>query len=244
MTIIRILRILLLGFGAFVAFFIVMFQFSDWQQNIEQDLTERSIKALEKQQITWAKVDFKQRGRDMRLFGQAPSIEEKQKAIEIAKKVYGVRIVEDSIILAPLKKKRPLEIKPQINNKMHAINLELRRCQNRFNIALRHRNIQFFGQQIAPQSEPILRQLLSAVLSCPDINVDIIGYSHSARTPLENKRLSGIYSLAVAYYLVNHGVPAKRLVAVSAGDSEPQVKDHLKHQYQHTLIDFLAIQPK
>ena len=228
------------GIGVFGALCILMFQFSNWRKNIETDLTHRSLEALNKAHFNWAKVDFNERGRDMYLSGYAPSLEAKNQAEKIAKKVIGVRIIENHIVIKPslMSKKTTL-----ITNKTQSqpLRFKLKRCQNRFNIALRHRDIEFINQKISPFSEPVLKQLLSAVLSCPHIQVEVIGHAYNQPTALLNKRLSGAYSLAVANYLVDHGVPIHRLVAVGAGEKKLQVKDAFKQDSEHVLIEFLAV---
>ena len=238
------IRILLFGIGVFGALCILMFQFSNWRKNIETDLTHRSLEALNNARLNWVKVDFNERGRDMYLSGYAPTLEAKNQAEKIAKKVIGVRIIESHIVVRSLSVNKKTNNQSSFNIKKkqsQQLRFKLKRCQNRFNIALRHRDIEFMNQKILPSSEPVLKQLLSAVLSCPNIQVEVIGHAYNQSTALLNKQLSGSYSLAVANYLVNHGVPVRRLVAVGAGEKKLQVKDAFKQNSKTVLIEFLAV---
>lgn len=64
---------------------------------LEEDLTKRSKLALETAGIDWAQPEFS--GLDASINGEAPSEEERLKAIEVVQKVYGVRRVEDRLSL-------------------------------------------------------------------------------------------------------------------------------------------------
>ncbi len=70
---------------------------------IESDLQGRTADALGAAGFDWAKVDLDRRGRDVLLSGAAPSTQDRDRAIELAREVEGVRIVESSVeIAAPL----------------------------------------------------------------------------------------------------------------------------------------------
>lgn len=67
------------------------------EDRIEQDLTQRSVVALRDAGIDWARPEFS--GRDGSINGEAPSVDERLKAIEVVRQVYGVRRVEDRLSL-------------------------------------------------------------------------------------------------------------------------------------------------
>ena len=64
---------------------------------IEKDIQTRTSKQLDSAQLNWANIEIKKRGRDVLLHGTASSETERKQAIESAKLVRGVRIVEDDI---------------------------------------------------------------------------------------------------------------------------------------------------
>ena len=64
---------------------------------IEQDLQARTTEALNEKGMNWATTDLSKRGRDVMLTGEAPSEAARDEAIQTARNVYGVRIVENDI---------------------------------------------------------------------------------------------------------------------------------------------------
>lgn len=67
---------------------------------VEADLETRTLAALEQQKHGWARLALN--GRDLTLQGEAPAEESQSAALEIARDVYGVRIVRDETRLLPL----------------------------------------------------------------------------------------------------------------------------------------------
>lgn len=67
---------------------------------VEADLQTRTLAALEQQEHGWARLALD--GRDLTLQGEAPGEESQSEALEIARDVYGVRIVRDETRLLPL----------------------------------------------------------------------------------------------------------------------------------------------
>ena len=72
-----------------------------WFQHsmVEQDLEMRTATALS-EKFKWA--DINARGRDLTLVGTAPTELDKSAVVDLARDIYGVRIVEDQIKLLPL----------------------------------------------------------------------------------------------------------------------------------------------
>jgi outer membrane protein OmpA-like peptidoglycan-associated protein len=69
---------------------------------IEHDIQERVSQKLANENIDWAEVDLNKRGRDVLLRGTAPSEEAQNRALNLAKNVYGVRKVDQDITVKPL----------------------------------------------------------------------------------------------------------------------------------------------
>ncbi len=70
------------------------------QGMIEKDLSRRSSEALKSQGIEWARPRFQ--GLSGTIEGEAPSEAERLKAVEVVKKVWGVRAVVDQLSLSPV----------------------------------------------------------------------------------------------------------------------------------------------
>lgn len=286
-------QILMLGFIGFIILLVVMFKMSYWQQDIENDLTERSIQALHNQQLDWAKVDFKQRGRDARLHGQAPSEQAAKQAEQIIARLYGVRMVDNQLEINPTnplikskhkpnnKKYQETNLITNQNQNLETINLvehqklepinnqinttkypqnkllavehkqpenslrtKIKTCQKRFNLALSHRPIQFYpNNSITQDSFPVLQQLLTAALSCPDLRIKIIGRAYQYHNPQDNLQQSLIYAQVVAYLFQQGGIPAKRLLIFGAGAEQPIGSDAFNPKIQRTNIKFQVISP-
>ncbi|MCT4656089.1 MAG: OmpA family protein [Cohaesibacter sp.] len=69
---------------------------------LEGDLTARSSKVLDVAQFDWASISFT--GRDGTLSGVAPNEKAAQMALDLVKKEWGVRVVEDKTTLLPAQK--------------------------------------------------------------------------------------------------------------------------------------------
>ncbi len=65
---------------------------------IEQDIAGRVTTGLAEQGLLWADVDVK--GRDVVLRGEAPTAEDKAKAVNVATRVFGVSNVQDQLTVA------------------------------------------------------------------------------------------------------------------------------------------------
>ncbi len=68
--------------------------FNSNKDPIETDLSQRVSDALSAENMAWAKVNIDERGRDIMLSGEAPSVDAKDKALALAGSVAGVRIAE------------------------------------------------------------------------------------------------------------------------------------------------------
>ncbi len=85
----------LLGLGLIYALL-----FGSREAAIENELHQRIADSLNAEQIDWAKVSLAGRGRDALLAGTAPSESAKGRALDIARSVPGVRVVEERIEVA------------------------------------------------------------------------------------------------------------------------------------------------
>ena len=86
--------------GLFVLILIAPFVALGMKDRIERDLTKRSLAALRAADISWAQPEFI--GLDGVIKGEAPSAEQRIKAINIVGGVYGVRRVLDKLSLSKI----------------------------------------------------------------------------------------------------------------------------------------------
>lgn len=70
------------------------------QGPIEKDIAGRAQAHLQDQGMDWAKVNLAGRGRDLLLQGEAPSDAERNRAAQLAQRIYGVRDVQNMLAVA------------------------------------------------------------------------------------------------------------------------------------------------
>ncbi len=78
---------------------------------VESDLKHRITNHLAAENIDWISVELDGRGRDVLLTGNAPFAESRNLVIEMVKDIYGVRVVDDQLIIKPSISSSELTIK-------------------------------------------------------------------------------------------------------------------------------------
>ena len=82
-------------------------------------------------------------------------------------------------------------------------------------------NFDVDSDQLRPDSDPALDQILSALEASPDLAVTVEGHTDSDATEAYNLDLSQRRADAVVAWLVERGVDAPRLTAVGVGEARP-----------------------
>jgi len=82
-------------------------------------------------------------------------------------------------------------------------------------------NFDFNKSKLRAESMPILYNAAEILLSHPDLNVEIQGYTDNIGSEKYNKKLSQKRAIAVRDYLIAKGVAASRLTAVGYGEANP-----------------------
>lgn len=97
------------------------------------------------------------------------------------------------------------------------------RCEDALAAALGRRQVHFETNQsvIRSVSYPVLDRLAEVAKSCPTKKIDISGHTDPSGEEGRNVTLSRRRAQAVIHYLVQKGVPAKRLTAVGLGSTKP-----------------------
>ncbi len=96
-------------------------------------------------------------------------------------------------------------------------------CQKHFNDALDGQHIRFNVDRdiIDTQSNTLLEQLVEVARACPNVRIEIGGYTDSLGSRAYNRKLSTRRAQAVIRYLSAHGISINRLSAVGYGESSP-----------------------
>ena len=91
----------------------------------------------------------------------------------------------------------------------------------RTSVELRGVSFETGKARLLPQSTQVLDEVVAALLANPQWRVEVAGYTDNTGSAATNRRLSLARAEAVRAYLVQHGVPASRLVARGYGPADP-----------------------
>jgi OOP family OmpA-OmpF porin len=91
----------------------------------------------------------------------------------------------------------------------------------RTSVELRGVSFETGKARLLPQSTEVLDEVVAALLANPQWRVEVAGYTDNTGSAATNRRLSLARAEAVRAYLVQHGVPASRLVARGYGPADP-----------------------
>ncbi|MCR4917543.1 MAG: OmpA family protein [Alphaproteobacteria bacterium] len=81
----------------------------------------------------------------------------------------------------------------------------------------------FNKANIKPEYEDLIRKLVSATQNNKNIKVSVVGHTDTSGSKSYNYALGGRRAEAVQKMLINYGIPASQIVAVSAGEEDLKV---------------------
>jgi outer membrane protein OmpA-like peptidoglycan-associated protein len=195
---------------------------------IQNDIHTRTSAALTEQGL--GNVSVATDGRDIVLTGVVASEAIRQQAGDYAKNVYGVRIIDNQLIITaaePIIEPKPeAKPKPQLVEKViEAPKPEslVLTCQQDFDALLSSNEIQFAtnSADIDATSNSLLGDLIEVANQCPEAKIEIAGHTDSRGSDDYNLRLSQTRASSVMSYLINNGISATRLSAVGYGETKP-----------------------
>lgn len=166
---------------------------------IQQSVKTLSSTALEGASIKGVKVDAD--GRDVVLRGVVGSEAEKAKAGAIAFATFGVRSVDNQLV----------------------VGASAATVQTKLNEILLRKKIEFETAQdvILPASTPVLEEALGVLKQAPQLSITINGHTDSRGDAAANKDLSARRARAVAQWFQGHGIEAGRLASAGYGAEKP-----------------------
>lgn len=219
------------------------------QEPIESDLHSRIMDAMNKDNIEWVSVDLEGRGRDVLLRGAAPTADSRDRAIEIAENVHGVRIVEHEIEVRSLAPAKPVvkapEPEPEPEPEVITEDSVLKVCQTKLDNEMKDKKILFAfnAAEIDIASYPLLDEIVVVLKECRETvatrGLTISGHTDSIGNDSYNMKLSQKRADAVKDYIVNTGVNAGMLKSVGYGESHPvEPNDTTEGRAQNRRIVF------
>ena len=202
---------------------------------IQSDIHARTIVAVTPEGLGETNVSTD--GRDITLIGEVASEQIKAQAEKLAWDVYGVRTVDNQLVVsAPVYEPEPEpdpevieEPEPEIVEQPKVIlapklePLPEYTCQQDFDLLLSTNEIHFAtnSAEIETSSHSLLDDLTDVAKQCPDAKIEIGGHTDSRGSDEYNLRLSQERASSVVAYLINKGIDATRLTAVGYGESVP-----------------------
>jgi outer membrane protein OmpA-like peptidoglycan-associated protein len=200
---------------------------------IQDDIDTRTRAALTEQELDTITVVTD--GREIVLTGVVASAAIRQQTEEHARKVYGVRTIDNQLTIAapmldvesvpepkPETKTEPVPDKEVIQQpKLEA--LPEYTCQQDFDALLSSNEIHFAtnSAEIDASSNSLLNDLIEATNQCPIAKIEIGGHTDSSGSGDYNLRLSQARASSVMSYLISNGIDATRLTAVGYGENSP-----------------------
>jgi outer membrane protein OmpA-like peptidoglycan-associated protein len=114
-------------------------------------------------------------------------------------------------------------------------------CQTRFGVISTAQAIYFKtgSAELDKVSEPLLISVADIANRCPAVKIEVTGHTDSVGSAQANRVLSQQRALAVAAFLVQHGVAAERITAIGLGDTRPvAANDNEEGRAKNRRIEF------
>jgi len=130
---------------------------------------------------------------------------------------------------------------------MVALDASARICQEKFNKLLAQDNIEFQSNKsiIKASNNKLLEELSDISGLCPNVNIEIIGYTDSLGNNIKNNKLSLSRAKSVVAKLFVLGIPLERLVAKGMGEKNPiQSNETEEGRAKNRRIEFKVIESK
>ncbi len=238
------LLILLLGLFLLGALGYICIYHLNLNVKIQEDIDSRTRAALAGKELD--EIIINTDGRDIVLKGVVANETIRQQAEQVASNVYGVRIVDNQLMVEttePVIEPEPIveqaeaesvvepetETQPEpepIEEVVQSPKIEPLpefTCQQDFDLLLSTGEIRFAtnSADIDASSHNLLSDLIEAANKCPESYIEIGGHTDSSGSDDYNLRLSQARAISVMSYLIDNGIDATRLSAVGYGENNP-----------------------
>lgn len=227
-------RALIVFLGLIALGLLCLFCIRGHAPSIQTDLIARTGGALAAAGLPWASANAD--GRELVLQGVAPSAELRKRAGDVARRVWGVRTVDNHITVAiakPVEPPQPVVSTPEpeptarVEPPQPVVSTPepspVVTCQQQFDALLGDKRILFETDSATLQSgsTAVLDELAVIAARCPGARIEVAGHTDARGDEEMNQFLSQARAESVTKYLIDKGVDAKRLSAVGYGESQP-----------------------
>jgi len=175
-------------------------------ESIENDLTLRSTRAIQKANLPLPKIDLD--GRDVHLSGMVNAEGIKDKIERVVLGIYGVRSVNNILMINEEQPDRHDSIAVQLQHQLSSIVL--------------NQKIEFTtgSTLLTSNSKHVLKEIADLIKNSEITNIQIVGHTDNQGKDGQNIILSQKRAESVKKYLIDQGIPTSLLEAVGRGSSE------------------------
>ncbi len=211
-------RAIILFFGLLLAAILAYFCVRNHMQHIPTDVQSRTYDALQADNLTSVGIDVD--GRDVTLSGIVHKDKTKDRAGIVARQVKGVRVVNNEIMVVPIKIPEPVVAAPAPVLTTVDINDQ---CEKDLGMAMEGKTIEFASgsSELSTANMPLLDEIARISTNCPDSELLIEGYTDNTGSSELNVTISQRRANSVANYLRNSAALTQTITAVGYGAEKP-----------------------
>ena len=225
-------RLLLILAGLLLLAFLTILCFENKVNDIKAAILNSVKTNLKDAQLDFAKPTLVGEGYKsteiVALSGVAPSLEAKQRALQIAKDSYGVWDVKDFMSVKKVQKPKVKKVvKPKIDSMIEEKRKKeqkAKECQTKLHNLLLNSKIHFESAKavIKEDSFELLSNIADVIKKCPGFKIEIAGYTDSDGSEDYNLLLSAKRADAIKNYLVTkEGIDPNILESRGYGEANP-----------------------
>ncbi len=134
-----------------------------------------------------------------------------------------------------------------LDKKLKRINIQLAKLKKKVAITLNNINFEFNSADLIESSYAELNRLIQLMKDNPDIKVEILAHTDDIGTDEYNFKLSNKRARSVLQYLVQNGIPEKRLISNGYGKTKPLVPNTsdenraINRRVEMKIIGFVSV---
>jgi outer membrane protein OmpA-like peptidoglycan-associated protein len=119
-------------------------------------------------------------------------------------------------------------------------------CRRQFLQLARNNRIEFFnsGAKINSDAYRSLDAMVELAIQCPGLSIEVIGHTDASGEEAVNQVISKARAESVVTYMIDRGLPDRRLTSAGAGSANPLVPESNRNARQRNRrVEFRLIEP-